>query len=118
MDVATRAILFFTEFTTVEPKLFPRWQDQVTFSPEGPRPNALFEAGPFKAVMAGLEPGQSIPLHPEGAAVYHFLEGTGWMLVNDERLPIQPGATIVMPAGTRRGVQAETRLAFLAARVA
>jgi mannose-6-phosphate isomerase-like protein (cupin superfamily) len=50
--------------------------------------------------------------------MYHFLAGTGWMTVDDQRLPVGPGATVVMPAGAHRGVEAETRLAFVAARVA
>ena len=49
--------------------------------------------------------------------MYHFLEGCGWMIVDDERLPVGPGATVVMPAGTVRGIEAETRLAFLATRI-
>ena len=69
-------------------------------------------------IVAGLEPGQKIPQHPEGLAMYHFLEGTGWMSVEDERFAVQPGAIVITPAGAKRGVDAETRLAFLAARVA
>jgi quercetin dioxygenase-like cupin family protein len=39
------------------------------------------------------------------------------MLVDGDRLPVAQGATVVMPAGTVRGMKAETRLAFLAVRV-
>ena len=68
-------------------------------------------------VVAGLEAGQKIPKHPEGAGVYHFLEGTGWMLVGEERFPVQAGATVLAPAGTARGMEATTRLAFIATRI-
>ena len=98
--------------------LFPDWRDKVVFSNDGPHPQALIETDKFKAVIAGLEPGQKIPPHPEGASMYHFLEGSGWIIVGDERLAVKPGSTVVMPAGTSRGVEAETRLVFLAARVA
>ena len=40
------------------------------------------------------------------------------MFVDGERWPVSPGATIVMPGGTVRGMEAETRLAFLAIRIA
>ena len=35
------------------------------------------------------------------------------MIVDGERLAIRPGATVVVPEGAVRGVEAETRLAFL-----
>ena len=99
-------------------KLFPDWKELVVYGSDGPRPQALTEGDQFKVLVAGLEPGQIIPQHPEGLAVYHFLEGTGWMTVDDESFFVKPGATVITPDGARRGMQAETRLAFLAARVA
>lgn len=96
--------------------LYPNWQDRIVFSAAAPQPQALLEAGGFRVILAGLEPGQRIPPHPEAAALYHILAGTGWMTVDDERFAVAPGATVVMAAGARRGLEAETRLAFLAAR--
>jgi mannose-6-phosphate isomerase-like protein (cupin superfamily) len=78
----------------------------------------LLETDQIKVVVAGLEAGRKIPLHPESQGVYHFLEGTGWMIVDGERLPVGPGATVLVPPGSTRGIEAETRLAFLAVRVA
>lgn len=100
------------------PMLFSDWRDKVVFSSDGPKPQALIETAKFKVVLAGLKAGQKIPPHPEGESMFHFLEGTGWMLVGDERLAVKPGATVVTPAGASRGVEAETQLVFLAARVA
>ena len=97
--------------------LIPDWRDKVAFSTDGPKPQALIETDKFKVVLAGLEAGQKIPPHPEGEPMFHFLEGSGWMLVGDERLAVKPGSTVVTPAGASRGVEAETRLVFLAARV-
>ena len=78
----------------------------------------LAETDILKVILGGLEAGQQIPLHPEGLALYYFLEGTGWMNVEDERFAVQPGTIVITPAGAKRGVDAETRLAFLATRVA
>lgn len=99
-------------------QFYPSWKEKIVFSGEGPQPQTLFETEKSKALIAGLEPGQKIPPHPEGAAIYYFLEGSGWMTVDEEVLPVKPGVIVVTPAGARRGMQAETRLAFLAVRMA
>ncbi len=96
---------------------YPDWHTHVVFSPNGPQPQVLFENEKFKTVIGGLEAGQKIPSHPEGAGVYHFLEGTGTMLVGDERFPVKPGATVIVQTGVSRGMIAETRLAFIATRI-
>jgi quercetin dioxygenase-like cupin family protein len=98
--------------------IYPDWRQKAIYSAEGPQPQPLMANEKVKVVIAGLEPGQIIPPHAEATAMYHFLEGSGWMLVDDERLPVAQGATVVMPAGTVRGIEAGTRLAFLAVRVA
>lgn len=95
---------------------FPNWQDTVRYSSDGPVPRFLFEAPQFRVLVGGLEAGQRLPVHPEAAAMYHILEGSGWMTVNDERFAIGSGATVVVPDGAARGIEADTRLAFLAAR--
>ncbi len=98
--------------------LYPDWQEKVIYSSEGPQPQILMANEKVKIIVAGLEPGQKIPEHAEAAAMYHFLEGAGWMLVDGERLAVSTGATVVMPEGAVRGMEAETRLAFLATRIA
>jgi quercetin dioxygenase-like cupin family protein len=89
---------------------------QVRFAPEGPQPLFVLDGDQAKVLLAGLEPGQRIPVHPEALAAYTILEGTGTMQVGDEEHPIGPGSLIVVPAGVRRGMVAETRLSFVAAR--
>lgn len=98
--------------------LFPNWREKVIYSTEGLQPQILLVNDKVKILLAGLEPGQKIPEHAENSAMYHILEGSGWIFVDGERWPVSPGATIVMPDGTVRGMEAETRLAFLAIRIA
>lgn len=99
--------------------LYPDLHAVVTFGPDGPQPQPLASSPKFKAVAVGLAPGQKIPLHPEdGSALFHIVEGTGWALVNDERLAVQPGATVIVPENGKRGMEATTRLIFLAVRIA
>jgi quercetin dioxygenase-like cupin family protein len=98
-------------------KYYADWQEKVVYAPGGPQPQVLEENARLKVVVAGLEPGQVIPEHPESMAVYHFLEGNGVMLVDGARVQVVAGSTVITPEGARRGVEAETRLAFLAARI-
>lgn len=98
--------------------LVPDWKEKVVYATGGPQPQIVLEEARYKVILAGLEPGQRIPSHPEAAAVYHFLEGNGWMQVNDERKAVGPGSTVITAQGASRGVEAETRLAFLAVRIA
>lgn len=94
------------------------WRDQTVFSPDGPHPQVLLHSDKLKVIIGSLEAGQVIPPHPEALAVYHFLEGSGWMTVDDHRYSVHSGAIIITPEGAARGVEAETRLVFLAARIA
>ncbi|MAU12916.1 MAG: hypothetical protein CL607_24055 [Anaerolineaceae bacterium] len=96
---------------------YPNWQEKVVFSTEGPQPQILVENEKLKVIIAGLEAGQKIPSHPEALAVYHFLEGTGWMTVDDEQHLVSSGAIVITPAGAKRGIEAETRLVFVATRI-
>jgi len=98
--------------------LYSNWKEKIVYGSDSPQPQILMADEKVKIILGGLEPGQKIPNHAEAQAMYHFLEGNGWMTVNDEVMPVSAGATIVMPAGTVRGMEAETRLAFLATRIA
>lgn len=91
------------------------WAAAVTFGSNGPQPQIFSEDNRLKVILAGLEPGQRIPVHPEGSSVYTFLEGRGTMHVDGEIVPVEQGMTVIMPEGARRGMEAETRLVFLAA---
>lgn len=101
----------------MNPIIVPDWRDFVAFSPEGPQPRILAEIANLKVILGGLEADQRIPTHPEGLATYCFLEGNGWMTVEDERFAVRAGMVVITPAGARRGVEAESRLAFLASRI-
>ena len=98
-------------------KYYSSTQDKAVFSAQGPQPQVLFVQGEVKVLVGGLEAGQKIPAHPEGLAVYHFLEGRGWMLVDGERLAVGPGSTVITLEGAPRGMEADTRLVFLATRI-
>lgn len=94
------------------------WQDFVVYGDERPNPQNMIENDRVRVIIAGLKAGQRIPVHPEAAAVYHFLEGMGVMTVDDAQFPVQQGVMIVMDEGARRGLLAETQLVFMAVRLA
>ncbi len=93
-------------------------REAANYSASGPKPNILFENEQIKVIAAGLEAGQAIPEHPEALGVYYILEGRGQMTVDGEHFEVGPGAAVVTPAGSTRGLVAATRLSFLATRIA
>ncbi len=96
-----------------EVKNISNWKSIVEFSVDGPRHQVLLDTETYRAVLVGLEAGVNIPPHPSTDATYHFLEGSGWMVVDGTRHPVSAGTTMVVPANAERGIEAETRLAFL-----
>lgn len=95
---------------------FADTKSKAVFAADGPKPQFIFDAPAFKALVVGLEAGQQIPLHPAETAMYHFLEGEGLMTVDEETFAVKPGATIIAPSGAKRGINAKTRVVFLAAK--
>lgn len=102
----------------METAMTAKWQDYVTYNAERPSPQTMIENDRVRVIIAGLKPGQRIPVHPEAAAVYHILEGEGQMTVDDQTFPIQQGTVILMDEGAKRGMLAETQLVFMAVRLA
>jgi len=98
-------------------QFFPDVKNKVIFSPAGAHPQNLYTNERLKLLIAGLESGQRIPMHPEGLTVYIFLEGSGWMIVDDQRLKVGPGSAIVAAAGTMRGIEAEEPIIFMTVRL-
>ena len=96
---------------------FPDWRELVTFARSHPEPTLLRDESDLRVLVAGLEPGGKIPAHPERLAIYHILEGQGEMIVDDNRFALTEGVTVIAGRGSRRGIEALTRLAFLAVRV-
>ncbi|HMS00420.1 MAG TPA: cupin domain-containing protein [Anaerolineales bacterium] len=92
---------------------FPDTKSKAVFSTDGPKPQFLIDAPQFKALVVGLEAGQQIPVHPGETAMYHFLEGEGLMTVGEETFAIKPGVTVIAPSGSKRGMNAKTRVVFL-----
>lgn len=98
-------------------QFFPDVKNMVIFSPAGAHPQNLYTDGRFKLLIAGMEPGQVIPMHPEGFTLYLFLEGAGWMVVDDQRLKVGPGSAIVASAGSMRSIEADATIIYMTVRL-
>ena len=96
---------------------FPDWRELVVYPEKGAQPKVLVETDQYKSVIAGLSVGSGMPPHPEGPAIFHFLEGSGQMMVGENSFTVDAGATVIVPDGDLRGIEAKTRLAFLAVRL-
>ena len=97
--------------------LTPDWRDVVAYAAPRPQPALLVDEEDLRVLVVGLEPGGQVPPHPERRAVYHALEGEGVFHLDGAALPFRAGAVVVAPLGSTRGIDAVTRLAFLAVRV-
>jgi quercetin dioxygenase-like cupin family protein len=97
--------------------LYPDWRQVVVYPEKGAQPYVLVEDEKYKSVIGGLTAGNAMPPHAEGPAIFHFLEGSGRMTVGEESFTVHAGATVIVPDGARRGIEAETQLAFLAVRL-
>jgi quercetin dioxygenase-like cupin family protein len=97
--------------------VFPSWRDLVRYASPGPQPTLLCDEPDLRVLVAGLEPGGRIPPHPGPRAVYHFLEGEGVMVLDGRSHPVTAGVTVIAPAGSTRGIEAVSRLAFLGVRL-
>lgn len=103
--------------TTQMPTLyFLSTEESIVFDIDGAHPQVLVDCEKLKVIVAGLEPGQQLPPHPETLAVYHFLSGAGTMTVNGADYPVHASATVIAPPGATRGIRATSRLTFLAAK--
>jgi quercetin dioxygenase-like cupin family protein len=95
----------------------PDWHDVVTYSSPGPTPHLVVDEPELRVLVAGLEPGGRIPPHPERRAVYTALDGEGFLFLDGVAIPFREGAIVVAPEGSARGIEAVTRLAFMAVRI-
>lgn len=97
--------------------VYPDWKEKIVYPLQGAQPQVLTDNDKFKVLVSGLEAGQKIPSHPEAVGIYVFLEGSGIMTVNGEQFSVGDGGIIITPDGASRGIEAKTRLSFLAVRI-
>ena len=88
--------------------------DLAAFQSQHFNPIGLAQSDRIKLVLVCLEPGQSIPSHePAVDMALVVIEGEGTLVSGDKEQPLRPGSIGFVPAGTRRGVKASTRMIAL-----
>ncbi len=95
---------------------FPDTTALAKFGDAGPQPQVLADSVRMKVLVVGLNPGQKIPSHPGDQAMYHFLAGSGEMILEGETFAVAAGSTVIAQQGATRSIRAETALVFLAAK--
>ena len=93
------------------------WRQRVVYPVSGAQPQVLADSDKYKVIVGGLEVGQKIPAHPEASGIYIFLEGNGVITVDEDLLSVEPGEIVIVPDGAKRGIEAKTRLSFVAIKV-
>lgn len=101
----------------IETMVHVNWRQKVIYPVSGAQPQVLADSDKYRVIVGGLEVGQKIPAHPEASGIYIFLEGNGVMTVGEEQLSVAPGETVIVPDGAKRGIEAITRLAFIAIKI-
>ncbi|SFR85152.1 Cupin domain protein [Halomicrobium zhouii] len=75
------------------------------------RASVLHESDSQKVVMGYFRPGQFIPVHaPDSQVAITVHSGKGVVREGETDHHVEPGSVVVVPAGEKRGVRAETEL--------
>jgi quercetin dioxygenase-like cupin family protein len=95
----------------VQPTIVRHYRDAARFQSGRFTPVELGQTERVKAVLTCFEPDQFIPVHSPGVDMtLVVLEGEGTIVAGDQEAEVGPGAVVIVPAGSARGVRARTRL--------
>lgn len=87
------------------------YRQAASFQAERFTPVSLGQTERTKVVLTCFEPGQFIPVHsPRVDMTLVILEGEGVVVAGDQETEVRPGAIVVVPGGSARGIKATTRL--------
>ncbi|MEM0121609.1 MAG: DUF2249 domain-containing protein [Thermoprotei archaeon] len=90
------------------------FSEERSFSPNGFSPVPVYTGKYYRVILTYFKAKQFIPVHtPKIDLVFVVMRGKGTMVAGDERFPIKEGDVVVVPAGTKRGVLAETDIEAL-----
>ena len=91
--------------------IVPDYRSATSFQAGRFSPVALGETERVRVVLTCFEPDQYIPVHSPGVVMtLVVLEGEGTVVAGDQEAEVGPGAIVLVPAGSARGVKAKTRL--------
>ncbi|MBI4595734.1 MAG: cupin [Candidatus Tectomicrobia bacterium] len=83
--------------------------NQSRFNPVVPH-----QTDKYKLVLAYFLPGQFIPVHsPSVDVIFCIYKGKGEIVAGESSLPVKSGDVVVVTAGEKRGIKAETEMQVL-----
>lgn len=95
----------------LHPSVIRDYHAAAAFRSEGFSPVLLGQTDRVKVVLTCFEPGQFIPVHSPGIDMtLVVLEGEGTVVAGDQEADVGPGAIVIVPAGSARGIKATRRL--------
>lgn len=88
--------------------------EQLAYPESGFRKQLLLEDGNCRYTLVCVAAGTDIAEHstPRNATV-QVLAGRGTLAISDQRIALEPGAFVVMPASEPHALHASEKLAFL-----
>ncbi|MEM3671359.1 MAG: DUF2249 domain-containing protein [Thermoprotei archaeon] len=90
------------------------FSEERSFSTDGFSPVPVYSGKSYKVILTYFKAKQFIPVHtPRTELVFAVVRGRGLMVAGDKRFPIKEGDLVVVPAGQKRGVLAETDMEAL-----
>jgi quercetin dioxygenase-like cupin family protein len=88
--------------------------EERSFSAKEFSPVPVYTGKSYRVILTYLKAKQFIPVHtPKIDLVFVVTRGKGTMVAGDQRFPVREGDVIIVPAGTKRGVVAETDMEAL-----
>ncbi len=83
------------------------------------KPQRLIDADDVVALLVNVDADQAIePCRMSASVLYYVIEGSGILIVEDERADLQTGSLARVPAGTVRSISATEHTRVLAVQVA
>lgn len=90
------------------------FSEERSFSAEEFSPVPVYTGKSYRVILTYFKAKQFIPVHtPKIDLVFVVMRGRGVMVAGDRRFPIKEGDVVIVPAGTKRGVLAETDMEAL-----
>lgn len=77
-------------------------------------PVVPYQTDKYKIVLAYFRPGQFIPVHsPSVDVIFLIYKGKGEIVAGEEKVNVQGGDVVVVTAGEKRGIRADTEMQVL-----
>ncbi len=95
-----------------------RPEEHAVFDAEKMGKSTIFRSDHILVGLNAFEPGQEHALHAHRGMdkVYQVLSGTGFFLLEDREIPMEPGVMLIAPEGVPHGIRntGDARLVVLA----